>query len=300
MLPFRAGSAVPAGARSFALLCLLLLISCGPRQPAESMTAGHAIIGASDAVFDVAWKLSAEYQSINKGAFVDIVRGLNRELVDSLVNKDTDQIFLDRPLTSAESLAMGRQNLKIYTYPVAYYPVFLLVDTGNSVRSLDSAQLRSILTGEFLNWKSVGGPDLRITTYAPPAGEGAWQAVTAFYRNLDSVVAVECPTAQGMLDSSRGDPGALLIYARPLESAPVRRLLFRRDGAEIPANVKQILESPVYPFHIELIYVTSRSKQDVAAGYLTYAVSNLGQRRVMNLGYRPASVPVRVVKMRSN
>ena len=303
-IPLRSREGEPTSPRSQALVLFAILLltcsGCGPRKPAESMTAGHAIIGASDAGFDLAWKLSGEFQTMNKGAFVDIVRGLNRELVDSLVNKDSEQIILDRPLTAAESLAMAKQELRIYTYPVAYYPVFLLVDSANPVRSLDSVQLHSILTGGISNWKSVGGADSRITVYVPPPGEGAWQSVSGFYGKLDSVTAVECPTAKAMLDSARDDRGALLIYSLPVETARFRKLYFRRDGADIPANVKQILEAPVYPFHLELTYVTSRSKQDVAAGYLTYVVSNLGQRRVMNLGYRPASVPVRVVRMRGN
>jgi ABC-type sulfate transport system substrate-binding protein len=80
---------------------------------------------------------------------------------------------------------------------------------------------------------------------------------------------------------------------------PYRKLRFRNGAEEVTANVKQILEYPRYPFRLDITYVTTKQKSDVAAGFLTYAVSNLGQQRVMNLGYRPASVPVRVVRMKS-
>ena len=78
-------------------------------------------------VFDLAWRLSRDFQTENKAAFIDIVSRDNRSLVDSLVNQKSEEIFMDRGLTHAESLAVLKQGLKIYSYPVAYFPVYLLV-----------------------------------------------------------------------------------------------------------------------------------------------------------------------------
>jgi ABC-type sulfate transport system substrate-binding protein len=46
-----------------------------------------------------------------------------------------------------------------------------------------------------------------------------------------------------------------------------------------------------------LTYATTRNKVDGAAGFLTFLMSNTGQREYMNLGYRPAAVPVRIVRL---
>jgi ABC-type sulfate transport system substrate-binding protein len=58
------------------------------------------------------------------------------------------------------------------------------------------------------------------------------------------------------------------------------------------------MESPRWPFMTTFTYVTTHMKSDVAAGYLTFLVSNDGQKIVMNQGYRPASVPVRIIQMK--
>ncbi len=279
-------------------LLVALTAGCGPDKPKTGMTAGHAIIGTSDAIFDLGWQISRDFQTGNQAAFVDIVRELNSMLVDSLLNERTEQIFLDRALTPAETLAFHNARLKLYRYDIALFPVYLLVPKTNPVTVIDSASFRGVLTGVITNWRALGGQDESITLYLPPPGEGAWNSIMNYYGRLDSVSAMVCSTAAQMVELSKADSGALLVFAKPYQALPFNRLVFRRVGMDIPANAKTIAEEPLYPFRLDVTYVTTRNKTDVAAGYLTYAMSNLGQRGIMNAGYRPASVPVRVVKMR--
>ncbi len=280
---------------------LILLPGCGgggKREPEQSMTMGHAIIGASDAAYTVAWKLSSAFQAGNPGAFVDIVKDDNLSLLDSLVNARTEEIFLDRPLMHAESLAFQQAKLTLYTYPIAYFPIYFLVNQSNSVTAIDSLGLRKALTGEVTNWKQLGGKDEPLTVYLPPPGEGASQALVNYFRNLDSVTAMACDDIGKLIERSAHDPGALVIYPAPVTDIPLNQLYFERNGYRIPANVETILTEPRYPFMLQLTYVTTHTKSDVAAGYLTFAVGNTGQREVMRHGYRPAAVPVRIVKMK--
>lgn len=283
-----------------ACLVTLFVTGCGPRKPRESMSAGHARIGAADGVFELASFLSREFQGANPAAFIDIYRAPARQLLDSLLNDRCEEIILDRSLSRSESLSFKNAGLKLYTYPVAYYPVFLLVARDNPVSALDSTALRRILDGSLTDWSAVGGARMPINVYLPPPGEGAWVALFEYFGAIDSVTAVACSTSQAMLDSARDDPGALLVYSKPLDELPYKPLHFVRDGAEISANVKTILDSASYPFRLDITYITTHMKMDVAAGYLTFAVSNIGQRRLMDaLRYRPASVPVRVIRMKN-
>ena len=137
-----------------------------------------------------------------------------------------------------------------------------------------------------------------LTLYLPPPGEGAWNSVMNYYGHLDSVSAEVCSTASRMAELGVIDPGALMVYSKPYENLPFKRLVFHRIGTDIQANPKTIAEQPIYPFRLDVTYVTTHLKTDVAAGYLTYTTSNIGQRGIMNAGYRPAAVPVRVVQMK--
>jgi phosphate transport system substrate-binding protein len=280
-------------------LASILAVGCGPRRPMTSMTAGEATINTSDAAFYLAWKLAGAFQDNNPKATIRIKNTDNRSMVDSLLNDRMEEIFLDRALAPIETLAFNQAKLKLHTYTIAYYPAYLLVPPSNAVSSLDSAELRGILTGTISNWQNVGGENLPLTVYAPLPGEGAFQSLINYFGDLDSVSARLCSTSAAILDAAKDDPGALLVYSLPIENLPYRRLKFERGGYEIPANVETILEEPAYPFRLELTYVTTHDKDDVAAGYLTFCTCNTGQRLAMRLGYRPATVPVRIVRMRN-
>ncbi len=281
------------------LLCILALIGCGKQGNVESTTAGHAVIGVSDAAYKMAWQLSDAFRAQYPSAFVDIVREDSRVLLDSLLNGKTEQIFLDRPIARDESLVFKQTNIKLLTYPVAYYPVFLLVSRENPVLSLDSASFRGILTGSISNWKQLGGMNEPIRLYVPESREGAMVSVLKFYGGLDSIVAEVCSTATVMLSKAKDDDGVLLVYSQPIEELPYRPLRWVVAYEMVYPDVETILEGPIYPFRLLLTYMTTRSKLDLAAGYLTFLVGNLGQRTFLEAGYRPAAVPVKITRRNS-
>jgi phosphate transport system substrate-binding protein len=284
--------------KSFFLAVLLsgMVLSCGPRAPREGYTVGTALIGASDAVFDLAASLAQQFQSLHATAFVSVYRHETRSLIDTLISARADEIFIDRALTPAETLAFAQQGLKLYTYAICYYPVYFMVDSVVGVSAIDSAGLRGVLTGEITNWKELGGRNQMITPYVPLPGTGAWTTIMDYFGELDSLVAVPCSTDARMLEMSKNDPGALLVYSHPPEELyRYARLHWALGELRIPANVKRILESPIYPFMMQFTYATTHNKGDVAAGFLTFMMANNGQRTVMEKGYRPAAVPVRVV-----
>jgi len=168
------------------------------------------------------------------------------------------------------------------------------------VTDLDSTGLKRILEGTATSWKEFGAEDIPITLYAPLPGEGAWNSLLDYYGQLDSIAAVICSTNTRMLELAADDPGALLIYSKKVaDAAGYKKLRWATGELRVPANAKTILESPRWPFMTTFTYATTRMKSDVAAGYLTFIVSNDGQKMVMKEGYRPASVPVRVVQLKA-
>ncbi len=279
-------------------LAALLIMSCGPKKPQPSMTEGHVTIAVSDAIYDFARYLGNAYETTYNSAFVDLRRDSDVRLVDSLLNERTDQILLDRGLLAPESAAFSQANLKLYTYKVAYHPVFLLVPKSNPVTSIDSAGLRGVLTGAVRDWTRLGGPDQRLRLYLPAPGEGGWASLLNYYGRLDTVTAIACSTSAAMLDTAKGDPGALLVYSKPIDSLKsFKALYFRRYDRDITPNYKTILDTLNYPLRLDITYITTRQKEDVAAGFLTYIMGNVGQRRIGGeLKYRPAAIPVHFVK----
>jgi phosphate transport system substrate-binding protein len=280
------------------LLIALACLSCQRSEvPEPSMTAGHTVIGAAEAAHKISWKLSAAFQTGNPAAFVDIVRGTTPALLDSLLQRRTEQALLDRALNAADSQAFAAAKLNLFTYALAYHPVYLLVPGQNPVSELDSARLRAVLSGDIGNWRDVGGPDLPISVFIPPLAGGAMHSLLHYFGGLPSVAAESFGTADSLLAAARTDPGALLVWPWPLGGLPWKPLSFGPKAAASFPDAASIMEHPGYPFRLDLTYATTRNKVDVAAGFLTFLMSNTGQREYMNLGYRPAAVPVRIVRL---
>lgn len=283
-----------------ALLFAFTLGSCKSKAPQESMTAGHATIGVVEPAAKLAWSLSSAFQAGNRLAFIDIEQNRCSALVDSLVNNRAEEIILDRNLLPAETLAVRKQGLKLYTYPLAYFPVYLLVHKDNPITGIDGRGFFRILYGDSTNWRGFGGRDQRITLYTPYPGEGGFEALVRYYGRLDSAVFTPCSTYAGMMELAKDDPGALLVWALPYKGLPFKALGFLEEGMQIFPDAGSIMEERGYPFRLDITYITTRNKGDVAAGYLTFIVGNIGQREVMRHGYRPASVPVRIVRIKSS
>lgn len=283
-----------------ALIVLVLAVGCKNKEPEESYTKGSARIGASDAVIDVARYVGHQYNEIYPATSIGFWRHPTQALIDSLLSGRVEEIIIDRALMSAESSAFTTYQQKLFTYPVAYYPTYLLVSENLTASELDSVGLRRILEGAATSWQEFGGADIPITPYAPLPGEGAWMSLVSYFGELDSVAAVVCSTNARMMELAANDSGALLIYSKkPTDARGFKRLIWFDGETRVAANAKTILEEPRWPFMTTFTYVTTHMKSDVAAGYLTFLVSNDGQKMVMKEGYRPASVPVRVIQLKT-
>ena len=282
------------------VLCACLVWSCKEKEPEETYTRGSAHIGTSDAVLDLAAYVAYQYGDIHTSALISVWRHTTQALIDSLANGRVEEVIIDRAFSKEESLAFAQHNLKLYTYPVAHYPIYLLVPESLAVEDIDSIGVRRILEGQATSWKEFGGADIPITPYAPLPGEGAWNSFVNFFGELDSVAAVVCSTNARMMELASNDPGALLIYSKkPADTIGYKKLRWAQGELRVPANAKTIMESPRWPFMTTFTYATTHMKSDVAAGFLTFIVSNDGQKIVMKEGYRPASVPVRVIQLKS-
>ncbi|NIO27860.1 MAG: hypothetical protein GTO29_04810 [Candidatus Latescibacteria bacterium] len=282
---------------SSVVLCLLFLAYCSSGEKASTPTSGSAFIYTSSAVEGLASALGRTFEGYYPAARIDFSSLRTRAAVESLLFGTPQEIFLDRPLVPAESLAAAQNGIPIYEYPVATLPLYFAVHPENSVQAIDSVALRKFLTGAWESWSEIGGPNIPCHPYLPLPGEGGWEACMNYFGLLDTVIAVVCTTQTDLLKKAEADPGALAVLALPIKQTSLRKLWWRTGSIEIPPNIKTIVEEPRYPFMLTITYITNRQKKDVAAGFLTFIVSNSGQKVVANAGYRPATIPVRIIEM---
>lgn len=275
----------------------LLLLDCGAPSPEESMTAGHARIGAAESAYKISWHMSATFQAGCPSAFVDILPGHSGPLLDSLLQGSMEQALLDRRLDARDSAAFQQAGRKLFTYDLAAQPVYLLVPPEQSMASVDSVSLRRILEGKVASWAELGGSLEPVHLYIPSLAGGAMHALLTYFNGLPQVSAQAHGSRDSLITAARGDAGALVVWPWPVEGLPWKALSFGPPSAPVFPDAVTMMPGGGYPFRLDLTYATTRSKQDLAAGFLTFLMSNTGQREYMNEGYRPAAVPVRIVRL---
>lgn len=274
----------------------LLLSACDSSQQA-STTSGSALIYSSSSLEKLSLALSRTFEAYYPQARIDFASLPSRAAVESLLFGTSQEILLDRTLVPAESLAAAENGIPIYQYSIASLPLYIGVHKENSVQAIDSTAFRRFLTGEWNNWKEINGPDLPCHPYLLPPGEGSWEVCKGYFGILDEVIAVICSTTADLIAKAQDDPCALAVVPVPIQETNMKKLWWRTGDIEIPPNIKTIAEEPRYPLALNITYITNRQKMDVAAGFLTFVMSNTGQKTVADAYYRPASIPVRIIEM---
>lgn len=76
------------------------------------------------------------------------------------------------PLLEEEYKQSAQRGFKLKQIPIAIDGIAVAVHPHLNIPGLTLDQLRSIYTGKIVNWQEVGGPNLEITLYSPPASAG--------------------------------------------------------------------------------------------------------------------------------
>ncbi len=58
---------------------------------------------------------------------------------------------------------------------IAYDALAVIVNPSNPVSKLTREQLEGIFTGKIVNWKQVGGPDMKIIVYSRETSSGTYE-----------------------------------------------------------------------------------------------------------------------------
>ncbi|OYU49534.1 MAG: phosphate ABC transporter substrate-binding protein [Rhizobiales bacterium PAR1] len=215
-------------------MALLLLASGMPALAKEI-----AVVGTGDGL-DILRSVAEAYgrenpgttfavpPSIGSGGAI-VAIGSNREVLGRVA----------RPLTSSEA-ASGIQYRPVFNVPSAFF-----VHPGIQVRDLSAKQLLGIFAGVIVNWKEVGGPDLRIRVVRREEADSSllvFRTAIPEFRELKfterSKLAV---TTQDAIESIRENPGGIgfasysAVLARELGAVAINGVKPADKG--YPANV---------------------------------------------------------------
>jgi phosphate transport system substrate-binding protein len=125
---------------------------------------GTINIAGSTSVQPLAEELAQAFMAKNKGVKIFVQGGGSSAGVKSALNGTADIGACSRELEPEEK--------GLHETVIARDGIALVVNKTNSVRNLSFTQLQKIYTGEYTNWKAVGGPNEKIVVVNREAGSG--------------------------------------------------------------------------------------------------------------------------------
>ncbi len=160
----------------------------------------------------------------SKSVTTDSSKGIQMLLNDQLAFAQSS-----RPLGQNEYDQAKQRGFKLKQIPVAINAISIAIDPDLTIPGLTLDQLRSIYSGQIVNWEQVGGPNLEIIPYSRPVSTGG---TVAFF--MESVL-------QGQEFGPR-------VEFIPTTTEGLRKLTNRPGGiyyASAPAIVPQCKIKPV-------------------------------------------------------
>ena len=259
--------------RAFGLILLgFIASSCSqgnpPPETSGTPASGKVVIRGSNTFGEeLGPHLIAEFKKGQPAASFDMETKGTSYGFGALSGGYCDIAGASRPPLKEELEVAQYRNVEFNDHVIGAYSVAVVVNAGNPVGNLTTAQVRDIFTGAVTNWSGVGGPDAPIHLFARDPISGTYlgfrelamenrpyAGTPNLFTNYDGIVAAVAQDANGIgyasieLEKSAGvkpvsiggiEPSADTVnngkypYARMLH-------LFTRKGNESPAALEFI------------------------------------------------------------
>lgn len=269
---------------SFVLLGLLLLgaalvSGCGQKAaqtptPTPALT-GTLTIAGSTSVQPFSEVLAEKFMATNKGVQVNVQGGGSSVGVEAAVSGAAGIGASSRAL-KAEEKAKG-----LVDTTIALDGIAVVVNPGNTINDLKTADVMNIYLGNIKNWKELGGLDAPITVVSREEGSGTRDAFADLVmQKKDFVKTAIIQNSTGAVRTTvAGDKNAIGYVSMSSLKPEVKALAI--DGiAANEANVK----AGTYKLQRPFLYATKGEPTGLAKAFIDFVLSAEGQKLIVEEG----------------
>ncbi|MYM28284.1 hypothetical protein GTP58_08105 [Duganella sp. CY15W] len=259
--------------------CLMLgaalpLAACSRRrQPAR-----HALlVSGADAMLPLLQALMRAFQRERPALDVIVERGGSLPAYIAASRRAIDVAAMARVLSDAEDGPGARH------YLIARSDIRIIAHPDLAVTNLTRAQVRGLLAGDIINWRTLGGPDLPVIVHAHPRNTAPRQSTEQLLLDGSEFApeAREAPDDAALAAAVAAQPGAIAYQAGHARSGQELAAVLPVDG--VTASTATVL-SGRYPytqgFHL-LLHGAAGGEREA---FVHFARSAAGQAIVASLG----------------
>lgn len=205
-----------------------------------------------------------------------------------LVNGNAEIAMLSRSLSAKEiddGWQLGSLSSPDQEHVVALQAITAIVNPGNRLPGLDALQLSKIISGEFTDWRQVGGKPGAIHLHIARQNTGLAEMQSAMLNvrsiSRDARRHADSKTIQAAVAA---DANAMGITEFPVKPGAFRMLPIRVANRFIPADLLHI-KTEDYPLTRRLYFYTGQIVTALGRGFVTYVESEDAQRLLAAHGY---------------
>jgi phosphate transport system substrate-binding protein len=262
----------------------------------ESLTSGSIVIAAEPEVVPLVRATARAFQASYPDASIRVVARSSRDAMGDVFANRADLAVVGREIEQVERQAATEARIDMEAYRWAWDGVAAVVHPSNPVNQLSLDDLRGVLTGKITRWGELGGADRRIM---PVLESPTWSLTQFVARALVSAddtlaAAVLADDDSAVLVTVARTPFALGFVSQSSLGSGVKTLaLSRATGMSYVGLDAESVHDHDYPLTRSYNLVTRTPGRPLSQGFVTFALSEAGQRLVRDSKRVPASVPVR-------
>ncbi len=282
-----------------AVLLLLLQVSCdsGPKESSKSQPASKAgshkaiSVKGSDTMVHLTSSWAEQFMGLYPGTQVSVTGGGSGTGIAALLNGTTDICASSREIQGKEKELALQKKIDLVEHVVARDGLAIIVNPANPVAELSMEQIRKIFTGEYANWKDVGGPDLPVIVLSRESSSGTFVFFQEFVLNKADYTpkARLLAGTSALVQSVAADQGAIayvgLAFALEAKATVKMVPVKSSDGAPAFHPSDETVRAGQYPVARPLYLYTNGSSSSEVKSFVDFCLSDAGQKIVTETGY---------------
>ena len=247
-------------------------------------------IKGSDTMLPLSQKLAESYMKENKAASVMVTGGGSGVGIAALIDGTTEIAQSSRKIKMDEKLKLQEAGVSYKEVVVAFDALAVIVNPGNKVSQLKREQLEGIFTGKIKNWKEVGGEDLQIVVYSRETSSGTYEFFKEHVLNKKNFASnvLSMPATGALVQSVSQTKGAIGYVGLAYLNKDVKALkVSYNQGKTYIGPSMETAKNKTYPIVRPLQYYYNSKFETKVKPYLTYVLSDKGQKVTEQIGYVP-------------
>jgi phosphate transport system substrate-binding protein len=213
-----------------------------------------------------------------------------------LINNSVNIANASRRIKPKEIENAQANGIEPFEIVIAQDAIAIIVNPDNPVDKLTMEQISAIYSGEFTNWKEVGGEDRPIVRLSRETNSGTHvyfleQVLRLGEKDSDllfSTTTLLLPSSEGIIKEVSQNPNAIGYDGLGYVTKEVKVLaVAQHEGREYFFPSPDTVNSGEYPIARELYMYSAGEPQGPLKEYLEWIRSSEGQKIVTDLGFVP-------------